>query len=131
MLSKHLANSSGAYPKKAGLAGRSSRVVITNEAKILRELRLQSGLSMRKAGELLGCSDSYISHIENGRSDVPTGARLDKFLSVYGSIKQKSFYERVRRYKEQDDPRQKIIDMIHKIPLEKLSLIMDLITTLK
>lgn len=131
MLSKRLANSSGPYPKKAGLAGRSSRVVITNEAKILRELRLQSGLSMRKAGELLGCSDSYISHIENGRSDIPTGARLDKFLSVYGNIKQKSFYERVRRYKEQDDPRQKLIDMIHKIPLEKLNLIMDLITTLK
>lgn len=120
MLSKRLVNSSGAYAKKAGLAGRSSRVVITNEAKILRELRIQSGPSMRKAGKLLGFSDSYISHIENGRSDVPTGFRLDKFLSIYGGIKQKSFYERVRRYSETADPRKELLDLVASISDDKI-----------
>ena len=130
MRSKHLVDASGVYPKKAGLAGRTSRVVLTNEAKILRELRVQSGLSMRKAGELIGCSDSYISHIENGRTDIPVGDRLEKFLNIYGGIKQKSFHERVRRYKEHEDPRKKLIDMIQKVPLEKLILLEQIILKL-
>lgn len=104
---------------------------MTNEAKILRVLRIQTGLSMRQAGKLIGCTDSYILHIENGCTNIPTGCNLDKFLAVYGGIKQKSFYERVRRFEKHEDPRQKLIDMIHKIPLEKISLIMKLITELK
>ena len=120
MLSKRLVSASGACAKKAGLAGRTSRVVLTNEAKILRELRVQSGLSMRKAGELIGCSDSYISHIENGRTNYPTGRNLDKFLFIYGNIKQKSFYERVRRYTETINPRQELLDLIKSIPEEKV-----------
>ena len=42
-------------------------------ARVLRELRIQSRLSMRKAGVVIGYTDSYISHIENGRTDVPRG----------------------------------------------------------
>lgn len=130
MLTQHLANSCGKLEKTAGRSGRSGRVIMTNEARVLRELRIQSGLSMRKAGALLGCTDSYISHIENGRSDVPKGDRLDKFLTVYGGIKQKSFYERVRRYTETRDPRIELIEMIQNLPPEKITLLSKLASSI-
>lgn len=130
MLTQHLVNSCGKLEKTAGPSGRSGRVIMTNEARVLRELRIQSGLSMRKAGALLGYTDSYISHIENGRSDIPKGDRLDKFLEVYGGIKQKSFYERVRRFSESVDPRQELIEMIQNLPADKVTLLCKLATSI-
>jgi len=117
ILSQRLVNSCGNTQKTAG---RSGRVIMTKEARALRELRIQSGLSMRKAGALIGCTDSYISHIENGRSDVPKGNRLDKFLAAYGGIKQKSFYERVRRVSDNPDRRLDLIKFAQSIPAEKV-----------
>ena len=64
---------------------RSRHVFMTNEARALKKLREDKGLSMKKAGELLGYSDSYISQIENGRENLPAGEKLDKFLEAYGS----------------------------------------------
>lgn len=127
MLTQYLVNSCGKLEKTAG---RSGRVIMTNEARVLRELRIQSRLSMRKAGVLLGCTDSYISHLENGRSDVPKGDRLDKFLAVYGGIKQKSFYERVRRYAETKDPKIELIEMIQNLPPEKIILLSKLASSI-
>jgi transcriptional regulator with XRE-family HTH domain len=66
---------------------------MTNEARVLKELRIYHGYSMRKAGELMELSDSYIAHLETGRIDIPMGARLDRILAVYGGIKKKSLYE--------------------------------------
>ncbi|MBT4763279.1 MAG: helix-turn-helix domain-containing protein [Bdellovibrionaceae bacterium] len=65
------------------MSKRSEQVIVTSEARALRELRKRSGMSMRLAGEKLGYSSSYISQIENGRENVPKGKRLDKFLEVY------------------------------------------------
>lgn len=121
MLSQRLVNSCGETTKTAGLPGRTGRVIMTKEARVLREMRIQSGLSMRKAGLLIGCTDSYISHIENGRTDIPKGDRLDKFLAAYGGIKQKSFHERVRRYSDQKDPRQELIELVNNLQPEKLN----------
>lgn len=126
MLSKRLANIRGNNEKQQGPAGRSGRVIMTNEARVLRELRIQSGLSMRKAGALIGCTDSYISHIENGRSDVPKGDRLDKFLAVYGGIKQKSFYERVRCYKKEVTPSDELISIIQNLTADKIAILLKL-----
>lgn len=64
---------------------RSRHVLMTNEARALKKLREDKGLSMKKAGELLGYSDSYISQIENGRENLPAGEKLDRFLEVYSS----------------------------------------------
>ena len=127
MLTQHLVDSCGKLEKTAGPTGRSGRVIMTNEARVLHELRIQSGLSMRKAGALLGCTDSYISHIENGRSDAPKGDRLDKFLAVYGGIKQKSFYERVRRFSESVDPGQELIELIQNLPPDKIKFVVQLL----
>lgn len=67
---------------------------------VLKQMRLSSGLSMKKAGDLMGKSDSYIAHLETGRMDIPKGDKLDRILAAYGGIKQKSFYERVRSFVE-------------------------------
>jgi len=130
MLSQRLVNSCGTLGKNPGLAGRSGRIIMTNEARILREMRIQAGLSMRKAGVLVGCTDSYISHIENGRSNVPKGDRLDKFLLAYGGVKQKSFYERVRRYMETRDPKSELIELIQNLPPEKIILLSKLASSI-
>ena len=121
ILSQRLVNSCGNIQKTAG---RSGRVIMTKEARVLRELRIQSGLSMRKAGALIGCTDSYISHIENGRADVRRGGRLDKFLAVYGGIKQKSFYERVRRHTFIELNKDQVITLLQELPLEELRMIL-------
>lgn len=130
ILSQHLVNSCGKLEKTPGLPGRSARVIMTNEARVLRELRIQSGLSMRQASALIGCTDSYISHIENGRSDVPKGDRLDKFLNVYGGIKQKSFYERVRRYSETADPKQELLELATNIANDKVKIAIQILKNL-
>lgn len=75
---------------------RSSQIIMTEAAKVLRDLRLKKGFSMRKAGELIGVTDSYISHIENGRSNVPVGEALLAILDAYGGVSLKYFNELVR-----------------------------------
>ncbi len=51
---------------------------MTPAARLLKRLRVERKLSMRKAGELLGLSDSTIAHIETGRIDVPRGEKLNR-----------------------------------------------------
>jgi transcriptional regulator with XRE-family HTH domain len=76
--------------------GRTAKVIITAEAKVLRQLRVKHGLSMKQAGALMDYSDSYISQIENGRENPPKAERLLKFLNAYGKISEKYFRELVR-----------------------------------
>ena len=97
------------------MSKRTAKVLISDEALVLRQMRVRQGLSMRAAGKLVGISDSYVSQIENGRADFPTGSRLDQFLSVYGGIKRKSFYERVRNFRSSQSPRDKINMVIAKM----------------
>lgn len=52
---------------------RTSYVVMTHEARVLRRLRERSKLSMREAGDLMGYSSSFVSQVENGRANPPTG----------------------------------------------------------
>jgi len=81
------------------MSKRTSQIQITPEGRVLKSLREKHGLSMQAAAKLMGCSDSWISQIENGRADAPKGKRLDKFLKVYGDIGQKYFYELAREWK--------------------------------
>jgi transcriptional regulator with XRE-family HTH domain len=78
---------------------RTARVIMTDEARVLRELRESRGLSMRGLGASMGKSDSYISQVENGRMDVPTGEALERYLEALEGPNSKSFYERVRRFR--------------------------------
>lgn len=93
---------------------------MTNEARVLRELRIQSGLSMRQAGDLLNRSDSYIAHLETGRMDIPNGEKLDRLLAIYGGIKQKSFFERVRKYAHHLTPKEELFELADRLPKEQI-----------
>ena len=99
---------------------------MTNEARVLKDLRLQHGLSMRKAGSLIGRSDSYIAHIETGRMDTPKGEKLERLLNIYGNIKPKSFYERVSGYKKRITPRAELIEIVKRQSEEKVILLLKL-----
>jgi transcriptional regulator with XRE-family HTH domain len=109
---------------------RSSRIIMTNEARALKELRLYHGYSMKKAGELMGLSDSYIAHLETGRMDIPKGDKLDRILAVYGGIKAKSFYERARNYQDKITPRDELLEVIERLPDDKVPIVLNVAKSL-
>jgi transcriptional regulator with XRE-family HTH domain len=82
------------------------------EGKVLRKLRQEQGLSMRKAGELIGISDSTIAHIENGRMNPPRGKKLLALLRAYGDITEESFYEKVRLFEEKQTPKEELLELV-------------------
>ena len=83
---------------------RTARVVMCDEARVLRKMREECGLSMRALGTSLGKSDSYISQIENGRMDIPKETALEQYLAALEGISLKAFQERVRRFRQERAP---------------------------
>lgn len=79
---------------------RTTYVVMTNEARVLKRLREKAGLSMRQAGDLMGYSGSLVSQIENGRENPPKGERLRKFLDAYG-VEQRAYTRMITEFKEE------------------------------
>ena len=57
---------------------------MSNEARVLKQIRENKGLSMRSAGRLIERSDSFISQIENGQMLIPKAPMLEKILTAYG-----------------------------------------------
>ncbi len=102
--------------------GRASKVIVTPEAQVFRALRLKRGYSMRKMGELVGCSDSYISQIENGRENPPKGERLLKFLDVF-EIKPKYFAELVKSWKDEETDHDVVQTLLPKLKPEQVRLL--------
>lgn len=97
------------------MSKRTERIQFSPEGRVLRHLRTRHGLSMRKAGELVGVSDSYISLVENGRANPPNRATLEKFLNVYGGIGSKYFYELCRDWREDSSDIEVIRDLLPKL----------------
>jgi transcriptional regulator with XRE-family HTH domain len=87
---------------------------MTNEARILKEMRMSKGLSMRQAGELFGKSDSYISQIENGRMKPPVGDALKQLLEIYGGPTVESFHTRARKHQEKLTAKDQIVELLAK-----------------
>lgn len=106
---------------------RTQNVSITPEARVLRQMRLAQGLTMRQSGLLVNRSDSYISQIENGRMNVPKGERLERLLTAYGGIKVKSFQERVRLFKIELGPREEIHDLVERLNDSQLNIVLNLV----
>ena len=104
---------------------RTARVVLTPEANTLKRLRLRNGLSMRAAGAKLGYSDSYISQIENGRENLPTGERLEKFLNLYG-ITEKYFKQLCKEWRDETDDADLLVALSRKLPKEKVKTLLTL-----
>ena len=101
------------------MSTRTQKVIISVEARVLRQMRINKGLSMRVAGELIGRSDSYISQIENGRMEVPSDAILEAMVTVYGPIKLASFRERVRLFKQDFNPKEEARLLLEKVDDEQ------------
>lgn len=106
---------------------RSLRIIMTDEARVLRQMRIDKGLSMAKAGRLMGWSDSYISHIEHGRVDPPNGERLDRMLKVYGDITRKSYIEKIRRFKLNYTPAEDLAELVKKLSPEQTMAVLTLV----
>ena len=94
---------------------RSARVVMTDEARVMRDLRIRESLSMKAAGKLIGVSDSYISHIENGRVEIPTSHSLLRFLKAYGRVTPKYFGELVREKRQEVTDLDIINDLLERL----------------
>lgn len=62
---------------------RSQQKRITKQAKVLRFLRMAKKISMREAGRRMNLSDSWISHIEQGRLDLSEKAS-QRLVEIYG-----------------------------------------------
>lgn len=106
---------------------RSSKIILTNEARVLKALRLEHRLSMKEAGRRAGLSDSMIAHIETGRTNPPVGERLERLLAVYGGIKLKSYWERVRRFQSQVTPKHEALELVERLNDHQLELILPLL----
>jgi transcriptional regulator with XRE-family HTH domain len=107
--------------------GRSGRIEMTDEGRVLADLRHKHKLSMKAAGKLLGVTDSFISHVENGRANAPTGVYLDRFLKAYGGISQKYFYELVREKKKEITDIDIIVDLLPRLKPEQVATVRTLI----
>ena len=94
------------------MKSRSAKIIVTNEARVLKAMRLEHKLSMKRAAALMGISDSTVAHTESGRMNPPTGTRLDRFLKIYGDIKAKSFYDRVRTFQASITPQEELIELV-------------------
>lgn len=107
---------------------RSQQLKITNEARVLRELRLERKLSLKAAGVAIGKCGSTIAHIESGRMAVPDrGDTLAKLLDAYGITNIRSFKQRVAKWEQRLTPEQEIVELLPKLPSEKVKLIRDLV----
>ncbi len=100
-------------------------VKISNEARVLKQLRINSKLSMREAGFRIGKSDSYISHLENGRMDIPAISQLCELLEVY-SCSLQDFLEKVEQYKEETPKIDILSNLIRKLDESKVNTLLDL-----
>jgi transcriptional regulator with XRE-family HTH domain len=112
------------------MSKRSSKIILTNEARVLRELRIEAGLSMRRAGQLIGKSDSTIAHIETGRMAIPGGARLEQLLEIYGKVKVKSFKERVRKWKKKLTKKDELLLLLERTNRQETILILGFVRSL-
>jgi transcriptional regulator with XRE-family HTH domain len=95
-------------------------VKMSTEARVLKTLRTQSKLSMREAGFRIGKSDSYISHVENGRIDLPEGKSLMELLSVY-QTPHDDFVKALGVYKEEISKLDILFSLLKKLDEKNVS----------
>lgn len=98
---------------------RSDTKIMTREATVLRVMRESRKLSMRRAAVLVGVSDTFVNHLENGRIDLKPEI-IHKLLIAYGYS-----YEDFIKFKdpENDLPeaiRYECLQIIKRLSLEKL-----------
>ena len=106
---------------------RSKKVIMTDEARVLKRLREERGLSLRDVGQRLGKSHATIAHIEGGRMDVPKGKRLLELIAVYGISDYKVFYDRVRNFSERRTPQDELRDLVEQLAPDRVTIALEII----
>lgn len=108
---------------------RHHKVIITPQAKVLKSLREKRNLSTREVAETLGLSGSYISQIENGRTNIPSGERMLSLLSLYG-IKPKYFSQLVKEWRDGPNEFEKAKDLLSSLEESELKVAINLLSLL-
>lgn len=101
---------------------RSDRIVMTDEARVLKLLRSEARLSMRKVAEAVGLSDTYIAHVETGRIDLREDT-LKRLLKVYGT-QLGTFRARVRTYKPKVTSEQELMELVRRMRDKELATVL-------
>lgn len=99
---------------------RSEKIILTNEARVLKQLRLENKLSMKRAADLMEISTSTVAHTETGRINPPKGERLERFLKAYGGTKTKRFYDRVKSTEVTPTPQEELLELIQRANSEQI-----------
>lgn len=108
---------------------RHHRTEMTPEAKALRELRLDKGLSIREVCKQLDKSEGFLRHIETGRRDFPRKLVLETILKVYEAT-YKMFRHRVTAVMEAESkigPREQLKRLIDELPDEKTGIVLNVV----
>lgn len=112
--------------KKSKKRNRSAVVKMTPECYVLKKLRAEKGLSMTQVGKLMDCSDSYISFLENGRTEIPQNEFFDKLLKLYG-LSRNAFNERCRRYEAEETDVEFIVKNLERLKPDQVFFIRSLV----
>lgn len=92
-------------------------------------MREKKKLSTREVAEALGLSGSYISQIENGRTNVPSGERMLSLLELYG-IKPKYFKQLVKEWKDGPNELVKAQELLSSLQESELKIAINLLDLL-
>lgn len=106
---------------------RSKKVIMTNEARVLKRLREEKGLSLREVGKLVNKNHTTIAHIEGGRMDPPTGERLMELLGAYGISDFKCFYDRVRNFNKRSTPIDGLRNLVDRLSPDRIEIALQIL----
>ena len=108
------------------MSKRTDIVKPSKQGMVIKRIREERGLSMRMLGEKIGVSDSYISQIENGRANPPSGETLSKLLNAL-DVKKKYFDEMCREFETTQTDEEYLSWAIRKLAPNDLSFFRQLV----
>ncbi len=105
---------------------RSAQKRITKEAKIVRFMRMSKKISMREAATRLDLSASLVSHIEQGRQDLPM-KRAEAMVLAYGYTWPDFESFLAAEEVPYANPKDACIQLLDRIPTSKLTMVLTIL----
>lgn len=103
-------------------------VAVTNEVRILKYMRINSGLSLRQAAARLNVTDTAISHIENGKMKLPY-KRIEQMALSYG-FSMNDFFKFCGTKNMPRHRREECEGLLRRVPVAKLDVVLSLLKDL-
>ncbi len=103
------------------MSKRNQKIVMTKEAKLLKKLRIDSDLSLRKLADLMNLSFTRVHQMESGREDV-TEEYIDLFL-MHLKISRESWGTHFGKDCSKNSLRVKCYQLLESIDEDKLELV--------